>query len=272
MATSIQGTSGAVSPQARIEPGQRPPGQAERAAELAIEFGVVDDRPLLFVNAQHEPLVEYRDTSWAMPHAAAGAAGQRAFDVALAIFSLVLLWPIMLAAALCVRASGPGPIIFRHARLGKDGAPFVCLKFRTMDNQAEEQLTELLGTCGTLRHEWLSNQKILRDPRVTWVGHFLRRYSIDELPQLFNVLRGEMSIVGPRPIVEAEIDRYGPHFADYCRVKPGLTGPWQISGRNCVSYERRVEIDSYYAHNRSLALDLTIVLLTVPVVLRGSGC
>jgi lipopolysaccharide/colanic/teichoic acid biosynthesis glycosyltransferase len=273
MATSIQGTPGPIAPQARIEPDQRPDRPAERTAELATEF-VIDDPPLLFINAQHEPLVHYpaAPAPWAPPRAAPGAVGQRAFDVALAILSLLLLWPVMLAAALCVRASGPGPIIFRHVRLGKDGAPFVCLKFRTMDNQAEELLGELLGACGTLRQEWQSSQKMRRDPRVTRVGQLLRRFSIDELPQLFNVLRGEMSIVGPRPIVEAEIDRYGAHFADYCRVKPGLTGLWQVSGRNCLSYERRVELDSHYAHHRSLGLDLAIVLLTVPVVLRGSGC
>ena len=185
---------------------------------------------------------------------------------------LLLLWPVMIVAALCVRMSGPGPIIFRHVRVGRDGSRFVCLKFRTMEVRADVLLTELLGTCGTLRKEWQSSQKILRDPRVTRVGHVLRRFSIDELPQLFNVLRGDMSLVGPRPIVDAEISRYGANFAEYCSVKPGVTGLWQISGRNCLSYERRVELDSHYARTRTLAGDLSIILRTVPVVLRGSGC
>jgi len=263
MATSIQGT-GAVTQDGTIEADQRPGGTAE--------LGMAGDPPLLFVNQNHEPLVEYPAEALAPPFVLPAGTVHRAFDVALATACLMLLWPLMLATALFVWLSGPGPIIFRHVRVGRDGMPFVCFKFRTMNKQAEKLLTELLGTCGTLRHEWQSNQKIRRDPRVTRVGQLLRRYSIDELPQLFNVLLGDMSMVGPRPIVEAEIDRYGVNFADYCRVKPGITGLWQISGRNCLSYERRVELDSLYARNRSLRGDVAIVIRTVPVVLRGSGC
>ena len=262
MATMIQGTSGAVAPEARVEAEELVTGQVGDGGESS----------LLFVNLQHEPLVEYPAAAVALPAAQPSQAGLRAFDVTLALACLVLLCPVMLAAVLFVRASSPGPIIFRHVRIGRDGTRFECLKFRTMANQADALLGELLETCGTLRNEWQSNQKIRRDPRVTRVGQILRRFSIDELPQLFNVLRGEMSMVGPRPIVEAEIDRYGANFADYCSVKPGLTGLWQISGRNCLSYERRVELDSQYARNRSLELDLAIIARTVPVVLRGTGC
>jgi len=263
MATSIQGT-GAVTHDGAIEADQLPGGSAE--------LGLSGDPPLLFVHQNHDPLLETTAECLAPPLALPAGAAHRAFDLALATACLMFLWPLMLATALFVRLSGPGPIIFRHVRVGRDGMPFVCFKFRTMNKQAEELLTELLGTCGTLRHEWQSNQKIRRDPRVTRIGHLLRRYSIDELPQLFNVLRGDMSMVGPRPIVEAEIDRYGANFADYCRVKPGITGLWQISGRNCLSYERRVELDSLYARGRSLRGDMGIVVRTVPVVLRGSGC
>ena len=262
MATVIQGKTGAVAPEARGEAEALEPSQDAGAGES----------PLLFVNLQPEPLVECPAAAVAVPAARPSDAGLRAFDITLALVCLVLLWPVMLAAVLFVRASSPGPIIFRHVRVGQNGARFECLKFRTMDSQADSLLGELLETCGTLRHEWQDSQKIRRDPRVTWVGKILRRFSIDELPQLFNVLRGEMSMVGPRPIVEAEIDRYGPHFADYCSVKPGLTGLWQISGRNCLPYERRVELDSHYARARSLELDLAIIVRTVPVVLRGTGC
>jgi len=263
MATSIQG-SGAVTPDGRIE--------ADPLTATPAEIIIPGDVPLLFVNQNDEPLVEYSAEALAPPLVLPAGTAHRAFDLALALSSLLLLWPLMLATALFVWLSGPGPIIFRHVRIGRDGSRFVCFKFRTMDRQAETLLDELLGTCGTLRHEWQCNQKIRRDPRVTRVGHLLRRFSIDELPQLYNVVRGEMSMVGPRPIVEAEIARYGANFADYCRVKPGLTGLWQISGRNCLSYERRVELDSHYARNRSLRGDLAILIRTVPVVLRGSGC
>ena len=264
MATSIQGTSGAATPDGRIDSDQLTGGFAE--------LGIARDPPLLFVNQNHEPLVEYPVGALAPPLVVPAETVHRAFDLALATACLLLLWPLMLATVLLVRLSGPGPIIFRHVRVGRDGTRFVCFKFRTMDQQAEELLTELLGTCGTLRNEWQSNQKIRRDPRVTRVGYFLRRFSIDELPQLFNVLRGDMSIVGPRPIVDAEIGRYGEKFADYCGVKPGLTGLWQVSGRNCLSYERRVELDSLYARQRSLRGDLSIIARTLPVVFRGSGC
>ena len=277
MATSIQGPSGAAMPESTVESEMLfsshdgSPSYAP-GAQIGTERGNAGDSPLLFVNRQPEPLVEYPAAPLAPPIALPADLGLRLFDIALASVFLFLLWPAMLAAALCVRASGPGPIIFRHVRVGKDGARFVCFKFRTMKDQADVLLTELLGTCGTLRNEWQSGQKMLRDPRVTRVGQVLRRFSIDELPQLINVLRGDMSLVGPRPIVDSEISRYGANFADYCSVRPGLTGLWQISGRNCLSYERRVELDSHYARNRTLAGDLSIICRTVPVVLRGSGC
>jgi lipopolysaccharide/colanic/teichoic acid biosynthesis glycosyltransferase len=129
----------------------------------------------------------------------------------------------------------------------------------------------LLSACETIRSEWQRDHKIRSDPRVTEVGRVLRRFSVDEMPQLFNVLRGEMSIVGPRPIVEAEIKRYAQNYSTYCSVKPGLTGLWQISGRNRVSYERRVELDCEYARTKSISGDAWIILRTVPVVIQGGG-
>jgi lipopolysaccharide/colanic/teichoic acid biosynthesis glycosyltransferase len=145
------------------------------------------------------------------------------------------------------------------------------MKFRTMRVDADEVLKELLKRCPVSRQEWERDFKLRDDPRVTRVGSILRKLSLDELPQLFNVLRGEMSIVGPRPIVDAEVGRYGIHFPDYCSVNPGLTGLWQISGRNDVSYEERVYLDSLYARGKTLSGDLVIILKTVPAVLFARG-
>ena len=196
---------------------------------------------------------------------------QRAFDVALAIIFIGFLLPLMAACALAVRLSGPGPLLFRQVRIGRDGREFLCFKFRTMTPLAEQSLDELLGTSVTSREQWQLLHKLSQDPRTTPVGRFLRRYSLDELPQLLNVLRGEMSIVGPRPIVDAEIPKYGASFAHYCSVKPGLTGLWQVSGRHALSYDERVMLDARYAISKSLRGDLRILLRTVPVIVLGQN-
>lgn len=195
----------------------------------------------------------------------------RAFDVALAALFLLLLLPVIALAALLVILSGPGPVLFRHTRIGLNGRTFQCLKFRTMQQNAEHLLPHIIDGSEALRREWEQDQKVRSDPRITRIGRVLRMFSIDELPQLVNVLTGDMSIVGPRPIVAAEVSRYGDAFADYCSVKPGLTGLWQTSGRNDVSYAQRVRLDSEYARTKSIVGDLHIIARTVPVVLRGSG-
>ena len=163
------------------------------------------------------------------------------------------------------------PILFRHKRIGRNGQMFHCIKFRTMVRNAEEVLRHLLNEHPELRDEWTQNHKLRNDPRVSRVGRVLRLTSLDELPQLWNVLRGEMSLVGPRPIVTAEIAKYGKSFKPYCSVLPGLTGLWQISGRNETTYAERVELDSYYARNWSVWLDLYILAMTVRVVLFRQG-
>ena len=262
MATSIQGSSGRAVANLGIETEGGRANQGPRAMDES-----------LFRRVQHEPFVEYPVSVTARPRAVPTTeAGHRALDVTLAITLLFLLWPVMLCAALLVRVSGPGPIIFRHVRVGRNGTHFMCLKYRTMEKDAEHLLTDLLGASGSIRGEWQRDHKIRRDPRVTAVGQILRRFSIDELPQLFNVLRGEMSIVGPRPIVDAEVVRYAEHFADYCLVKPGLTGLWQVSGRNRLSYEQRVDLDCRYVRTKSLRGDVWIIVRTIPAVLQGSGC
>lgn len=196
---------------------------------------------------------------------------KRALDLVIGFAMLIFFAPVMILVALAVRATSPGPILFRHERIGARGETFQCLKFRTMRVDAEKVLAEIMATRADLRREWNENQKLSVDPRITGIGNFLRNSSLDELPQLFNVLRGEMSLVGPRPIVKAEIPRYGRYSQSYFKVKPGISGLWQVSGRNAVSYRRRVAADVLYARSRSLRMDLRILIMTVPAVLTGRG-
>jgi exopolysaccharide production protein ExoY len=184
---------------------------------------------------------------------------------------IVMLAPVMLLTALAIMILDPGPLLFGHTRVGKGGRPFQCLKFRSMMVDADARLAHLLETDPLARAEWLETQKLRRDPRITPIGRFLRRSCLDELPQLFNVLRGDMSLVGPRPIVAGEAARYGRHFPVYCSLKPGITGLWQVKRQDQTTYRRRVAFDLAYARSRSLALNLRILLLTVPCVLRGEG-
>lgn len=195
----------------------------------------------------------------------------RVFDVLVALVAIVLFLPVMLLIALLIKGFGSGPAIFRQRRIGRNGVAFPCLKFRTMVVDSEAVLMSLLETSEEARREWERDQKLRRDPRVTPIGEFLRKTSLDELPQLFNVLAGHMSIVGPRPIVESEIVRYGSRFRDYCSVRPGLTGLWQVNGRNDVSYGYRVRLDSLYAQRQSLSLNIAICAKTVPAVLASRG-
>jgi len=189
----------------------------------------------------------------------------------LGLLALIFVAPLMLLVALAVFAHDGGPILFRHRRVGKNGKPFYCLKFRSMSVDSEERLATLLSSSSEARSEWGRDHKLRHDPRITPLGRFLRKSSLDELPQLFNVLRGEMNLVGPRPIVEAEIARYGRRFASYASVKPGITGLWQVSGRNDVSYRQRVAMDCLYARSHNLRLDAWIVAYTIPAVLARKG-
>lgn len=196
---------------------------------------------------------------------------ERAFDIVLATVLILALLPLLVACAIAVRCSGPGPLLFRHERIGRDGKRFLCLKFRTMTHMAQDSLEEILCRSSESSEEWGACHKLRKDPRTTPIGRFLRRYSLDELPQLGNVLVGDMSVVGPRPIVAAEVPRYGISYAAYCSVKPGLTGLWQVSGRHALTYEERVQLDTRYARSKSVGGDLLILLKTVPVVLFGQN-
>jgi len=193
-------------------------------------------------------------------------------NLVIAVVALLFAAPIMLALGLAIFLQDGGPVLFAHRRVGRDGRAFRCLKFRSMAIDAEARLAELLADDPQARAEWDADHKLKRDPRVTRLGAFLRRSSLDELPQLFNVLKGEMSLVGPRPIVEAEIVKYGRRFRHYCAVKPGITGLWQVMGRSDTTYRTRVALDCMYATRRSAWLDLKVLACTIPAVLcrRGS--
>ncbi len=196
---------------------------------------------------------------------------KRVLDVTAAVVLGLLGLPLVALIALAVRLDSPGPVFFAQPRIGKGGRKFRAWKFRTMVRDAQEVLDRYLREHPELREEWERDQKLRHDPRVTRVGRLLRRASLDELPQLWNVLRGEMSLVGPRPIVDEEVARYGPRFTLYAQVLPGITGLWQVSGRNDTTYEERVELDSYYVRNWSVWLDLYILARTVWVVLTARG-
>lgn len=195
----------------------------------------------------------------------------RLLDIVVALFAMILLAPVLLGVAIAVAISSGAPVLFRHQRIGLHGRPFYCCKFRTMQKDAEERLRQLLESSEETRMLWLRDQKLQHDPRITPIGRFLRVSSLDELPQLWNVLVGDMSLVGPRPITDAESARYGRYFAYYIRVRPGITGLWQVSGRNGVSYRRRVAMDVAYTKSQSLGLYFKILLFTVPAVLLARG-
>ena len=183
----------------------------------------------------------------------------------------VVLIPLGLLLVLIIRLDSPGPAFYRQKRLGQGGRTILIYKFRTMVPDSERVLRRILAEDSSLREEWAKDHKLKNDPRITRVGNFLRKYSLDELPQLLNVLKGEMSLVGPRPIVESEVEKYKSAFEDYCLVRPGITGLWQISGRNNTSYTERVYLDSYYVNNWSVWLDWWILIKTIPVILGAKG-
>ncbi len=197
---------------------------------------------------------------------------KRAFDLALAIPALIVLSPLFLLISILIKLDSPGPVFYVAPRLGKGGSTFPCYKFRSMYLNADEILEKYFSENPSAREEWDRFAKLRgHDPRLTRVGRFLRKWSLDELPQLWNVLRGDMSIVGPRPYLPRERDKIGSYFEVIQEVKPGITGLWQISGRNLTSFEERLRLDAYYIQNWSLWLDTKIIIRTLLVVLSGKG-
>jgi lipopolysaccharide/colanic/teichoic acid biosynthesis glycosyltransferase len=190
---------------------------------------------------------------------------------AAAMLLLLALSPLLVLVAFLIWRRDSAPVLFAHYRVGVNGKLFRCMKFRTMLRDSEQVLSDLLAKDPQARAEWERDQKLSSDPRITGIGHFLRRSSLDELPQLINVLRGEMSLVGPRPITVGELTRYGKVRWHYLSVRPGITGLWQVSGRNDVSYRRRVALDVAYARSRSMGLNMRIICMTVPSVVMARG-
>ena len=232
---------------------------------------VEQNRAELVAHAKPQKAPELRKkTIWQGAQGRYGAAGKRALDLAGAFGLMLLFSPVMLMVALLVRVQGRG-VIFGHERIGRDGYSFRCYKFRSMVPDAERRLQDLLARDPEARREWAENHKLDNDPRITRLGHFLRRSSLDELPQLWNVLRGDMSLVGPRPVTLPELERYGDSVGAYLALRPGLTGPWQVSGRNNISYDERVRMDRDYAMSCSLAQDVLVLLRTVRAVVVASG-
>lgn len=197
---------------------------------------------------------------------------KRAFDVVFSIFALLFTFPLFMTIAILIRLQSPGPIIYAHERIGRGGKSFKCFKFRSMYVDADIRLTELLKNDLSLKEEWEKSYKLKNDPRITPIGKFLRKSSLDELPQFLNVLKGDLSVVGPRPVVKAELQQ---HFKEKAQkilsVRPGITGLWQVSGRSNTTYEQRVALDVHYIENHNFLYDLYLVLKTIPALFLRKG-
>ena len=196
---------------------------------------------------------------------------KRFIDIVAIVLCFPILIPLMLILSILVKLTSKGPVFYGHKRVGKNGKEIKCWKFRSMCINSQEMLEEILRTDPVRRAEWEKDRKFLDDPRVTKFGKFLRKTSLDELPQLFNILFGDMSLVGPRPVTEPELDKYGKYKDYVLSVVPGLTGMWQVSGRSDTGYEERISFDTYYIQNWSIWLDIWILIKTVWVVLKGKG-
>lgn len=198
---------------------------------------------------------------------------KRGFDILFSSVCLLIGSPIYLVTALLIFITSPGKVIYSHERIGRGGKTFRCYKFRSMYADADQRLKEILESDSLLREEWKKNYKLKNDPRITPIGSFLRKTSLDELPQFWNVLKGDLSVVGPRPVVKEEIEKY------FCvkaykifSIRPGLTGLWQVSGRSDIKcYQKRIQMDEYYVDNHSLLLDLKLIAKTIPAILFSKG-
>ncbi len=192
---------------------------------------------------------------------------KRLFDILFSLSVLILLAPVYLVIALLIVFSSPGSVFYVQERVGKNRKLFRCLKFRTMVENADEILGEIMETYPHLRQEFQESFKLKHDPRITWIGRFLRVTSLDEFPQFWNVLKGDMSVVGPRPLVVEELPKYGHHMDKILTIKPGITGLWQVSGRNDIPYPKRVQIDLYYVNFRNFWIDIWIMFKTIGIVI-----
>jgi exopolysaccharide production protein ExoY len=236
--------------------------------EESLRFAVCEMRPLATASnysADQQGTVS-ANFRRAPPSVPLGGAPKRIMDIAIALCAMILLLPLLVIITGLIKLTMGGPTIFAHPRVGYNGKLFKCYKFRTMVCNAEEALHLHLANDPKAAEEWHRTRKLRRDPRVTVLGHLLRKSSLDELPQLINVLRGDMSCVGPRPIVVEELQQYGANSEDYFKARPGLTGVWQVSGRSNVNYPRRVALDCAYIRNWSIWGDIIILAKTVLVL------
>lgn len=219
-----------------------------------------------FVKRGIQPLAlrsRHRDLS---RHRLDGDFAKRLFDVMFSLSILILFLPVYLVLAMLIAVSSPGPIFYVQERVGKNYQPFGCIKFRTMVENADELLLDIIETSPDLREEFEDSFKLKQDPRITAIGRFLRLTSLDEFPQFWNVLKGDMSVVGPRPLVPEELPKYGRHMDKILTIRPGITGLWQVSGRNDIPYHHRVQIDVYYVNFQNFWLDLWLIIKTIGVI------
>lgn len=195
---------------------------------------------------------------------------KRTFDILISGLSLILLSPLFLVIAALIKIDSKGKVFYKHKRIGKNGETIYLYKFRSMYSDSKERLEELLKN-PEIRKEWEENYKLDNDPRITKIGDFLRKTSLDELPQLLNILNGDMSIVGPRPVIEDELEKYGLYKQKFLSVTPGLTGWWACNGRSCTSYQDRMKLELYYVNNRSILLDIKCIIKTAISVIKRDG-
>lgn len=242
--------------------------QADVEALLKEEVKV-EPEPWLLSPEAPLAMLENTDLSW--DGRLKGTGYKRVFDIVVASIGLVFLLPVLAIAYVLARFQDGGPAFFGSPRIGLHGKAFKCWKFRSMVVDADERLAALLASDPDAAREWDETQKLRNDPRITTIGRFLRKSSIDELPQLVNVIRGEMSLVGPRPVTRGELTRYDLNAIHYLLVRPGVTGPWQVSGRSNSTYEKRVQLDKTYALRRTFWSDAVLLVKTVPAVLFGRG-
>lgn len=264
---SLTATSGALPAPTRINPDNVHFNKSEQVAYFSGSMRGLSQNAL---NALEMPFSDKFIKNSSNAYVSSGL--KRLVDVAASLIAIVFFGPLMALVTLMILLFDFGPILYTQERIGLHGRKFHILKFRTMCANAEKVLADVLERDETARSEWATRQKLECDPRVTWFGKFMRLSSVDELPQLFNVLVGDMSIVGPRPIVEQEASRYGRYLADYVSCRPGITGLWQVNGRNGTTYRRRVAIDTKYSRCVCFVLDLRILAKTVPTILKGDGC
>jgi lipopolysaccharide/colanic/teichoic acid biosynthesis glycosyltransferase len=214
-----------------------------------------------------QPLASRSTDTGLARHRIDGDFAKRLFDVMFSSSVLILFFPVYLLLAILIAISSPGPIFYVQERVGKNYKHFGCIKFRTMVENADEILIDMMTKSPHLREEFEDNFKLKKDPRITWIGKFLRLTSLDEFPQFWNVLKGDMSVVGPRPLVPEELPKYGRHMDKILTIRPGITGLWQVSGRNDIPYNRRVQIDVYYVNFRNLWLDIWLIVKTIGVII-----